>query len=137
MALFRRISCTLAVTLSLCMLVACQSTPRQLTFQVIDASGAPLHNIQVDYGISSPETTKNIGFTNKEGLIVWNDPPTGKQRIYIWNKDTPNGEPEPQYIPLKIRRSDFGATITLQAEWEASESVAKATPSSSHQSTRK
>lgn len=131
---FRRFCYMLSATLLFCVLGACQPVPKQLTFQVVDIAGNPLPNIQVDYGISRPETTENIGFTNEKGLLIWNDPPTGEQHIYIWKKDTPNGEPDLQYIPLKIRRADFGTTITLQAEWEAGES---SSGTSSTQSTTK
>ena len=138
MAFFRRILRVLAVALPLlCFLCACQSTPKQITLQVVDPNGTPLPDIPVSYGISRPETFASLGRTDKQGYVVWKDPPTGEQSLLIWNADTPDGVPEPQSIPLKIRRSDFGATFTLQAEWEASESGAKATPSSSHQSTRK
>ncbi|MFR7597386.1 MAG: hypothetical protein ACLUVI_09795 [Acutalibacteraceae bacterium] len=34
----------------------------------------------------------------------------------------------PQHFPFPIRRFDFGATITLQAEWEAGENGSETTP---------
>lgn len=137
MDFYRRISCILVITsLFLCFLSACQTTPNQITLQVIDSNGTPLPNIQVNYGISRPETFASLGRTDEQGYVVWKDPPTGEQSLLIWRADTPDGVPAPQYISLKIRRSDFGTTITLQAEWKAGESVAKAVPSSSPQSTR-
>ncbi|GEM_PF-3588056 len=81
---FRRISSTLtALLLLLCFACACRQAPRKLAFQVIDAEGNPLPNVQVHYGISNPETFEFIGFTDENGSVVWNDPLTSKQNIYI------------------------------------------------------
>lgn len=125
MITLRKLSCALAAILLLCFACACQQTPDQVTLQVVDAEGTPLPNIQVSYGISNPETFADIGFTDEEGYVVWKNPPVGEQDIYMWRKNTADPQPDPhsdpnpgpQYIPLKIRRADFGATITLQAEW--------------------
>ncbi len=133
---FRRISSTLtALLLLLCFACACRQAPRQLTFQVIDAEGNPLPNVQVHYGISNPETFEFIGFTDEKGSVVWNDPLTGKQNIYIWRSEASGELPMPQHFPFQIRRSDFGTTITLQAGWEGGESNWETTPVSSIQST--
>ncbi len=134
MVLLRSICCIL-IALLLCPLCACQPSSKELTLQVIDSKGNPMPNVPVSYGISQPETYVSIGRTDAQGCVIWKDPPTGKQSLLIWKEDTPDGVPEPQYIPLKIRRSYFGTTITLQAGWEAGESSSKTTPVSSIQST--
>ena len=86
---------------------------------MIDAEGNPLPNVQVHYGISNPETFEFIGFTDENSSVVWNDPLTGKQNIYIWRREASGELSMPQHFPFQIRRSDFGTTITLQAGWEA------------------
>ena len=123
---FRRISSTLtALLLLLCFACACRQAPRQLTFQVIDAEGNPLPNVQVHYGISNPETFEFIGFTEENGSVVWNDPLTGKQNIYIWRSEASGELSMPQHFPFQIRRSDFGTTTHYRRGGKAGKAARK------------
>lgn len=98
-----------------------------MTFQVIDAERNPLPNVQVHYGISNPETFGFIGFTDENDSVAWNDLLTGKTEYLCLDKASCELS-MPQHFPFQIRRFDFGATITLQAEWEAGENGSETTP---------
>lgn len=96
---------------------ACGNTEKQLTVRVEDKVGNPQADVQVNYGISNPETFETVGFTDENGLIVWSDPPTGKQDLYLWRVESSGRLSNVLYLPRKISRSDFGSVITVQVDW--------------------
>lgn len=106
-----------SVLLLVIVFAACGNTEKQLTVRVEDKAGNPQADVQVNYGISNPETFETVGFTDENGLIVWSDPPTGKQDLYLWRVESSGRLSNVLYLPRKISRSDFGSVITVQVDW--------------------
>lgn len=116
--MFKRVIVVFTSVLLLVIVFAtCGNTEKQLTVRVEDKAGNPQADVQVNYGISNPETFETVGFTDENGLIVWSDPPTGKQDLYLWRVESSGRLSNVLYLPRKISRSDFGSVITVQVDW--------------------